>query len=273
MLRDARGGGGTVMAVGDVERLGCLEGLGKRLERLAAGDRPNLVHGAVGGRGLEVGSTRVGRPGRGVVDSAVGAMGQHDRARMRAHGLDLAHPVVLLGRPRQLVLADRARCVSRDRCAARDAGLDVVAEGDAVDIERRLHLAPQHAGIEHAPHRRPGLGVGLVAVRVGAVGEVDLRARDVQERPGSVARHRARLLGAHHVVGRSGYLLCVGARDVQERPGSVARHRARLLGAHHVVGRSGYLLCVVRVRAQSAKRRQDRHARLNRRGGLGGLTG
>ena len=80
-----------------------------------------MAHAVVGGdvdRGLAGRGARQHR-----VDLAARSGSQHDRAGLRVDRLDLAYPVVFLGRRRQFVLADAVAGVVGKRGDRRETGL------------------------------------------------------------------------------------------------------------------------------------------------------
>ena len=139
-----------MMAVGDVERRQRVDGAGQRADLRLIVQHPELVPHAVVGddvdRGRALGGARKKR-----VDLGRLGIGEHHRAGLRADRLDLAHPVVLLGVRRQLVLADAVVGVSAERRDRGETGLDALAPSQPVDVVAGLVVAHEHAGVDHAP--------------------------------------------------------------------------------------------------------------------------
>jgi hypothetical protein len=95
----------------------------------------------------------------------------------------------------------------------------VAAHAEAVDVEARLLLFDERAfGLEPLEVLARTL-VDLVGVDVRPFGQVDLRARDVQEAQRVPPGERARLLRVDHVVGDGGDLpdLLTGRAQRAER--------------------------------------------------------
>ena len=88
-------------------------------------DDPELVAHAVVGGHIDGGVAGGGAREQGV-DRGRGRIGEHDRAGLRIHRLDLAHAVVFLRRRRMLVLADAVFRVGGKRSDRREAGLDLL---------------------------------------------------------------------------------------------------------------------------------------------------
>ena len=129
-------------------------------------------------------------------------IGEHDRPGLRVDRLDLAHAVVFLGRRGVLVLADAILRISGDRGHRREAGLDVTAPGQPVDVVAGLVVAHEHAGGDHAPQILRRLGVDRAVIGIGRRIEIDLRLGDVQKAPRLAGGALARLGAGEHVIGR-----------------------------------------------------------------------
>ena len=191
----------AVMAVGDIERGQDVDGARERRNRGIVADHPELMaHAVIGGdvdRGLACGGAR-----QQGIDVRRRRISEHDRAGLRIHRFDLADAIVFLGNRRQFVLADAIAGVGADRRHRGEAGLDVTAPGQPVDIVTGLVVAPEHAGADHALQILGGLGVDRVVVRIDRRIEVDLRLGDVQETPRLALGALVRLGARQHVIGR-----------------------------------------------------------------------
>ena len=149
LFGDALGGGRAVMAVGNIKRGQGVDGARERGDRRIVVDHPELMaHAVVRG---DVDRGVVGRSAlQYCVDLRRGRISQHHRAGLRIDRFDLADPIVFLGDGGQLMLADAIAGVGGDRRDRREAGLDVAAPGQAVDIVTRRFVAAQNAGADHA---------------------------------------------------------------------------------------------------------------------------
>ena len=161
-------------------------------------------HPVVGGEVVE----RRRAHGRGDqrVDVRAVAVGEEDRLRLALHLHDVPRPVVLLVRPGPLVLADPVVVVLVHRAAPDDPGLLAPAHPQPVDVQRRLALLGERYLPDESLQVLPAPGVDGVGVHVDALGQVDLRTDDVQERARTALGHRPRLRGVDHVVGNARHL-------------------------------------------------------------------
>ena len=129
-----------------------------------------------------------------------GAVDEEHRAGLGVERLDVAHAVVLLVGPRQLVLLDDALEVILATGGGDQPGLAVPAHDLAVEIEMRLRVLPERALGDQPPEVLPSLGIDLRRVSIRRGRQIDLRLADVQEAQGIAGGDLARLLGRHHVV-------------------------------------------------------------------------
>jgi len=136
-------------------------------------------------------------------------------------------------RPRLLVLLDRLVEVLGHRGAGHQPSLSVRPHALRVDVEARRGLgAKEPPSLELA--QRPGaLGVHLVGVLVGALGQGDLRAGDLEEAVGVAGGQRPGLLGADHVIRRRRHADGVGGGRAQSPKGKKLSHG----GFYHARGR------------------------------------
>ena len=118
----------------------------------------------------------------------------------------MARAVVLLVRPRPLVLADPVVVVLVHRAAPHDAGLVAPVHAQPVDVERGLVLLGERHLADEPLQVLPAPGVDGVGVDVDALGQVDLGPDDVQEGVRTALGHRPRLRGVDHVVGNARHL-------------------------------------------------------------------
>ena len=196
----AEGGGGAVVAVGDE---GARDGLEGGEERGGVAHAPDGVADAV--RGDEVAER--GLRGLGLdegVDRGEVLVAEEDLAGVGARLEDVARAVVLLVLARLLVAQDRAGGVVVDRAAGDDGRLRRAAHRLAVEVERRRLLADEAPVADERRERPLRLRVDRRGVRVGAVGQVDLGAHDVQERERVAGGERAGLVGVDDVVRERG---------------------------------------------------------------------
>ena len=189
------------MAVGDVERGQRVDRMRERRDRRVVVDHPELMAHAVVGGDIDRGLAGRGARQRGV-DLGRARIGQHDRAGLRVHRLDLADAVVLFGERCQFVLADAVFGVGGNRSHRRETGLDVATPGQPVDVVAGLVVAHEHAGGDHALQIVGGFGIHGAVVRIDRLIEIDLRLGDVQEAPRLALGALARLGAREHVIGR-----------------------------------------------------------------------
>ena len=140
------------------------------------------------------------------VDRGFVAVAEEHLPGVRARREDVVRPVVLLVLARLLVAQDRAVRVVRRGAAGDDGRLDVRAHRLAVEVERGLGLADELPAGDERVEVPLGRLVDRGRVGVGALGQVDLGADDVQERERFAGGHAARLRRVHHVVGERGDL-------------------------------------------------------------------
>ena len=117
----------------------------------------------------------------------------------------MADPVVLLVRPRLLVLLDDVAVVLVDRGARDEPGLAVVAHPLRVHVQARLGILDEDAAADELGEVVPPLRVDRVGVLVRPLRQVDLGPGDAQEAVGVPAREGARLLRGDDVVRRRGH--------------------------------------------------------------------
>ena len=189
------------MAVGDIERRQGLDRAGQRRDGLFVADHPELMAHAVIGSDVDDRRAGGGALEQGV-DRRRRRIGEHHRAGLRVDRLDLAHAVVLLGRRRVLVLADAILRVSGDRGDRREAGFDVAAPGQPVDVVAGLVVANENAGGDHAAQIFRRLGIDRAGIGIGRGIEVDLGLGDVEKAPRLAGGALARLGAGQHVIGR-----------------------------------------------------------------------
>ena len=195
------GGGGAVMAVGDIERADLIETRRQSLDLVRTVDRPERVahpaveHGAaerrsLAGRRDEPAAARVGR-----VD-------QQDGAGLRAERGDVPGAVLLPVRPGRFVPLDRALFVGRERGRRHQPGLRAAGARHAVGVEAGRGVADQESLVDHPRERRRRALVERrrAGRRLGR--QVDLRTGDAEEAPRPVPHGGARLRHRQHVVGR-----------------------------------------------------------------------
>jgi hypothetical protein len=78
-------------------------------------------------------------------------IGEQHRAGLGVQRLDLAHAVVFLVGARELVLADAVAVVVGHARRSHDAGLHMLAHGQAIGVVAGCVVAQQDAGIKHRP--------------------------------------------------------------------------------------------------------------------------
>ena len=216
-----------MVTIGDVERRQSFDRARESRNRLHVVNDPELVAhavvrghidgGAAGGGALEQGVERGG-----------GRIGEHDRAGLRVHRLDLAHAVVFLRRRRMLVPADAVFGVGGKRSDRRQAGLDLlftlVLPGQPVGVVEGPFVAPEYAGHNHVLQILGGLRVHCAVIGIDRGIEVDLGLGDMEKAPwpglGAHARFRAR----QHVIGRRENFRGAAGRRPQRAEGLYQGH-------------------------------------------------
>ena len=134
------------------------------------------------------------------VDRLVVAVGEERGTRVRRKRLDVARAVVFLVLPRLLVLLQEAGEVVLGVERGDDASLRVRAHRLAVGVELRLGVAHERAVGDERVEGLARLGIRLGRRAVGPVGQVYLRARDMQEALGVSGREGLRLGRVHHII-------------------------------------------------------------------------
>src|SRR5215468_8006605 len=102
---DASGRSRTVVTVGDVYRREGFKSARKLVDGCRVGNTPKLVTNAVVGGDINL-RLAGGCLRQNGVDFGCSRISAHHRSGLRIDGLDLAYPVVLFHRSRELVLAD-----------------------------------------------------------------------------------------------------------------------------------------------------------------------
>ena len=209
----ARGGGGAVVAIRDVEAIHGVEGAGDEIEVRRVAHHPKRVTDA--GVGDEVGlGRRRGRLGREFIDCGIVLVGEEHRARLGAERVHLADAVVLLVRAGEFVLADAALVVVGHAGGGDEARLLVAAHDQPVEIIAGGAVLLQHPFRKHAVEVLLALGVDRRAVGIGAGRQIDLGLGDVKEAPGLAGGAFAGLLAVEHVIGGRGHFGgFIGKRD------------------------------------------------------------
>ena len=138
------------------------------------------------------------------VDGVVPAVGQEDRARLGAERLDVAHAVVLLVHPGQLVLLDDVVEIVLAGGGGDEPDLDMLSPDLLVDVEIAGHVLGDRPFAEEAIEILLALGVDGVRVEIGPRRQVDLRLADVEERVGVPGGELPGFLRRQDVVGRGG---------------------------------------------------------------------
>ena len=181
LFADVEGGGGAVVAVGDVGGGDLLGEDGGDGEGGRVWEAPDLVADAIGGSDVVDG----GLGGEVVVDEGLDAgaavVGEEDGAGVGAEGVDESGAVLLFVGASFFVLFDDVVFVVLDVADGDEAGLAVVADGLAIEVHAGGGLAEEDAvGLEFF-EGGAGLGVdgGGVGVDVGV--EIDFGAVDVEE--------------------------------------------------------------------------------------------
>jgi hypothetical protein len=137
-----------------------------------------------------------------IAERGIGAVSEQHRTGLGAQRLHVPDPVILLVGPGQLMTLDGAGFIGGDRGAAGEAGLAAAGLLHAVDEKARAGGADHRAACDQGAQIRGGAVVNLLAVRVGAVGKIDLGARNMKEIGRLAGGARAGLFGAYHIIGR-----------------------------------------------------------------------
>ena len=196
---------GAVVAVGDVEAGHGIEESGDaRLLHLVRHHPEGVADTVVGGQIVE--GFSLADTGDDLVHLLPVTVGEEDRSGLGIQGVDLAHPVVLLLRPGELVAADPVALVVGHRGDRHQAGLHVLSHLQTVDVVAGSLLPHQDPFLDHPLQVLRPLSVDRRIVGIGSLRQVDLRLGDVQEAPGTAGRAFAGLAGVQHVVGRGHHL-------------------------------------------------------------------
>ena len=211
-----------MMPVRDVQR----RHIGERvLERalVVAGDRPESVLNAIGGREVEERRSH----DRALHDPGHGGrrpVSQEHRPRLRTDRQHVARAVVFLVASRVFVLLDSSGFVLIHREARGNAGLFVPTHAQPVDVQGRGVLDDERRGLPQAAKVAHSGVVDGVAVRISSRRQIDFRARDVKKAEGVVAGEGGRLRRAHHIVGNGRDVLCGSRRRAKRAKGKEPRH-------------------------------------------------
>ena len=119
---------------------------------------------------------------------------------MAAQLHDVAGAVVLLVLPGLLVLFDDPGLVFGSGGRADDAGLDLVAHLQLVQIKMLARVDGQRHLAAEPPERLSGLAVDFFVVQIDAVFKVDFGARNMQEAVGIPFGQPGRFARIDHVV-------------------------------------------------------------------------
>ena len=202
----------AVMTVGDVKGVHGVE-RGRELHHgLVTVDHPEFMAHPVERRHIDRGG-----PGGGLreyaVDGCIGSVDQEYRSGLRVQCLDLADPVVFLHGPGELVLLDAAPIVGLDGSGGHQPGLDVLIHRQPIGVVAGMRITYQNALRDHVRQILRRFRVHLWCIRVGSLGQIDLRPGNVQETPRATFRQGSCLGRADNVVGRRHHV------------GSTAAHR------------------------------------------------
>ncbi len=194
-----------VMPVGDVQALHLRKFPLQRPEGLPVADDPRRVGHAVGCREIVFGGG-LHDPGDDAVDLLPGSIEQKDEPCLGARRVDVAHPLVFLVHPRQLVFLDPPRFVLGHADAAHDP--DLLPRGVLlpVDVETGAVLLVQNA----LPHETPQVLTGPledpgVVIR-DLFRDIDLGFFHAQEIQRVVPDDGPPLLPVEDVVGKRGHV-------------------------------------------------------------------
>ena len=203
---DAAGGGGTVVAVGNVELIHGIKAAGEQLDVGIVVDHPQgMAHAVIGGeivlrRRIEIFLHHF-------VHHRVLPVGEKDRAGLCIEGIDLAYAVVFLIRARELVATNTVAIVLRHGGHRHQAHLGAAVHDQPVEIIDRFLVPPEHPLVDEALKILGAPGIDRLVIRIGARRQVDLRLGDVQKTPRTPLGTRAGLLGVEHIIGRRDHIL------------------------------------------------------------------
>ena len=173
------------------------------------------------------GSPRVTARGD-AIDLGGRAVGEKHRTGLRAEREHVPRAIVFLVAPRPLVLLDDVAIVLVERKAGGETGLHVCAHPQAIEVHARLVLDHQRA-VAAAPSKLSARAlIDRVGVRIGAGGQLELRARHAEEAERVAVGERARFVGADDVVGNGGDARGVGWVRTQRTERMERRHGLKL---------------------------------------------
>jgi hypothetical protein len=204
LFADVEGGGGAVVAVGDVgggHLLGKDRGNG---QGGAVGQAPDLVADAIRGGDIVDG----GFVGEVVVDEGLDAraavVGKKDGAGVGAEGVHKGGAVLFLVGAGLFVLLDDVVLVVFDVTDGDETGLAVVADGLAVKVHAGGGFALEDAVGLQFFEGGAGLGINGRGVGVDVRVEIDLRAVDVEEAQRIASGERGGFFAVDDVIGDGG---------------------------------------------------------------------
>ena len=201
---DVEGGGGAVVAIGDISGGDLLSEDGGDRESSGIGEAPDLMADPIGG-----GNVVDGRLGGEVIvdeglDAGAAVVGEEDGAGVGAEGIDESGAVLLFVGAGFFVLFDDVVFVVLDVADGDEASLAVVADGLAIEVHAGGGLAEEDTVGLELFEGSAGLGVdsGGVGVDVGV--EIDFGAVDVEEAEGVAGGEFGGFVAVDDVIGDGG---------------------------------------------------------------------
>ena len=217
-LRDLRGGGYAMVAVGDVHAPERVEPRGDRFGELVGNSEAAVAH-AVVGREIEqrLAAFHLFVDPR---ELFVEMMGQEYGAGLRLAAAHVVNAVDFLVDAGRLVLLHDAVQVVVDGHATHEAVLHAAIHREFVQVKRRFVVDREIAARLLVAQHASRLQVHEQVEGVGALREVHDRLVDCQERPRVRGHDLARFLDVLHVVGKRRHVGCRFARRAHglERP-------------------------------------------------------
>ena len=155
------------------------------------------------------------------------AVSTQNRAGLRIKRIHMRDPVVFFVRPGQFMAPDGAAGIGRERSAASQANLAVSRHAHAVDKKTWFGALKHGAAIDKGVQIMRRAIVNFSPMGVGTGGEIDFRARYMQEVSCLAIGALTRFLGGHDIIGGRNNFRRVFARSAQriERRNHALIHR------------------------------------------------
>ena len=201
------------MPIGNIESRHGIEAARNVIDQRPVADNPEAVTDAVVCNKINLG--RISRhPRKNFIHGRIGPAGEQHRTRLRIERLDLADPIIFLGRPGELVPANTVGVVCTDRRSCNQAGLDMLSHFQSIHVITGQRVTSEHTGIQHMAEIVGGTAIDLRGIRIGPLREIDFGLGNVQETPWTTVGTHPRLVAVEYIIGRRNHI----GRSFADRP-------------------------------------------------------